>query len=306
MYSNGSTNISAKANLNMDGKEIRMNEGASQSPSSPVSENSFKENLPYLMHIEATKALIHGMIPPQLGTPLNNRMEAIQIPEPCDVEGTFETTGDVSNKLYNLMLDSFRSVEGKVDLDNGKIESVSPCSKNGTLVEKVVGDRFSKDYKLSDHFTLGDLTVNSVYPHTIPKNGQKGLTEEEIVTNLKSLAINVLEKVLVYLPNGINGKGRDWKITSGFRKDKSGGSGSQHTRGQAVDIQIYERGKNVKTSYETIKKICANVPFDQAILEYSNRTGNCWIHLSFKNNGTNRKSMLTMTNQRYLSGFRLV
>ena len=306
MYSEGTTNIRAKANLNMDGAEIRMNEDASSYPSSPISEKKFKEDIPYMMHNEAVKALIHGMIPPQLGTPLNNRMEAIQIPEPCDVEGTFETSSDMSNKLYDLMINQFKSLEGNVELDNGKVESVSPCGKSGTVIKKVNGSRFSKDYKLSDHFTLGDLTVNSVYPHTIPKDGQKGLSEEEIVTNLKSLAINVLENVLPYLPNGINGKGRDWKITSGFRKDKSGSSGSQHTKGQAVDIQICERGKNVKSSYNAVRQICANVPFDQAILEYSNKTGNCWIHLSFKNGGSNRKSMLTMTNQKYLSGFRLV
>lgn len=308
LSSGGVTNIKASGNINADGAEIHMNEGKSRNASSPISEKDFREKLPHLLSVEAIKALIHGMIPPQLGTPLNVRISPIEIPPCGDVDGVFETAEDSQNAVYSSLLNSIKAYEGNVSIDLGRTESVSPYSGTGTKVDNVIGSRFSKDFKLSDHFTLGDLTVNSVYPHSIPVGGQKGLSEEQIVTNLKSLAINVLEKILPYLPNGINGKGKDWIITSGFRKDLSNSSASQHTKGQAVDVQICEKGNNVRTSYNTIKTICSNVPFDQAILEYSSATGNCWMHLSYKNGSSNRKMMLTMNNRfpnKYASGFRL-
>lgn len=309
--SGSEANIKASSNVNVDGSEIHLNEGKSKdasSPSSPISEKDFKEKLPQLLSVEAVKALIHGMIPPQLGTPLNVRLSPVEIPPCGDVDGVFDSLEDINNETFSSVIETSNALEGKVSVDIGRTESVSPFSGSGSKIDNVIGAKFGKDYKLSDHFTLGDLTVNSVFPHSIPSGGQKGLTEEEIVTNLKALAVNVLEKVIPYLPNGINGKGKDWRITSGFRKDLSGSSGSQHTKGQAVDIQIFEKGNNVQTSYNTIKTICENIPFDQAILEYSSRTGNCWMHLSYKNSGANRKSMLTMNNRfpnKYASGFRL-
>ena len=297
-------NLKASANVNVDGAEIHLNDGIASTatlPSNPIEESDFENNLPYLMSSEATKALINGMIPPSLGTPLNVRMSPIEIPMPGDVDGVFETETETASQEFTKINEMIGQSEGCREVDSGVNEVITACNKSGVKVDTVVGENFSKDFKLSKHFRLGDFTTNATFPHTIPKSGQKGLTEAQIVTNLQALAQNVVEKMLDYLPNGINGKGKDWIITSGFRKDSSpsNAKNSQHTMGMACDIQLCGRKNNNKDTYDLIKKVCEHIPFDQAILEYSTQSGKCWIHISFNNINGNRPSsdvrkMMTM------------
>jgi hypothetical protein len=130
---------------------------------------------------------------------------------------------------------------------------------------------FPRSFILSDVnnriFTLGDLLQDGGLV------AQRGLSEQQIVYNLKQLAINCLDPIKEKYP--------DMHINSGFRQ---GTNLSDHGLGAAVDIKFTNRSK---TEYKDIAEwIVNNVPHRQVLLEYlfesgSNKLRTVWIHLSF-------------------------
>jgi len=130
---------------------------------------------------------------------------------------------------------------------------------------------FPRSYILSNKdnriFTLGDLLQDGGLV------AQRGLSEQQIVYNLKQLAVNCLDPIKEKYP--------DMRINSGFRK---GTNLSDHGLGAAVDMKFTNRSK---TEYKDIADwIVNNVPHRQLLLEYlfesgSNKLRTVWIHLSF-------------------------
>jgi zinc D-Ala-D-Ala carboxypeptidase len=106
--------------------------------------------------------------------------------------------------------------------------------------------------------------------------------------NMKTLAANVFEPL------------RDWvggpiKITSMYRSPElcdalgSNGRTSQHTKGQAIDIDdIYGH----KTNAEMFEYIKNNLEFDQLIWEFGNEDNPDWLHISYVDLEKNRKRIL--------------
>jgi hypothetical protein len=101
---------------------------------------------------------------------------------------------------------------------------------------------------------------------------QKGLSEAQIVGNLKILAVNCLDP--------IREKYKDVIITSGFRL---GPENSDHNIGAAADLMF----KNTAfRNYKDIAEwIATNIPFRQLLLEYrfnesSDKLEVSWIHIS--------------------------
>jgi hypothetical protein len=113
----------------------------------------------------------------------------------------------------------------------------------------------------------------------------KGLPYGDIVYNLQQLALNILEPIFKLFPN--------MYVSSGYRPNTAAERSSQHTKGQAVDIQF----KNVKSGeYYMIAVALAKVlNFDQLILEYSTTAHHPWLHISFAG-ASNKKQLLTMYN----------
>ena len=145
--------------------------------------------------------------------------------------------------------------------------------------------RFPDTLQLSDNYNLGNLSSRAVVSKYRIRE-QHGLSTATIVTNLKSIAQNVLEPILAKYPDMI--------VTSGFRV---GNSRSQHERGEAVDIQFRNRSK--EEYFEIAKDIASLVPIDQLLLEYKNfGTGLPWIHISHKVSGTNRGQLYTFFNHK--------
>lgn len=143
------------------------------------------------------------------------------------------------------------------------------------------------NFQLSEHFTLAMLSSKAAVSKQ-KLTAQNGLTYGEIAFNLQTLALNVLEPIYNVYPNMF--------VTSGFRLNTSGSSTSQHTIGQAVDIQF----RNIsKQEYFEIAKVIKNIiNYDQLLLEYSSYTNNPWIHISLKPTGDNRNQILTFWNHR--------
>ena len=110
---------------------------------------------------------------------------------------------------------------------------------------------------------------------------QRGLTEQQIVYNLKQLVVNCLDPIKAKYP--------DMRITSAFRSSTAKIYGSiseksDHGLGGAADIKFTNTDKR---EYKAIAEwIVANVPHRQVILEYyfepgSSNLRSAWIHIAF-------------------------
>ena len=177
------------------------------------------------------------------------------------------------------------SASGKVD--NTPTVPAQPVStiKDSIILNKTA---FPDTYKLSENFILADLSTKAAFPHRV--RAQVGLTEGEIIQNLKGVAENVLEPIFAKFPN--------FTITSGFRP----GSGrSQHYRGQAIDIQFPIRKSQY---YERAIEIKNLISFDQFLLEYKNTsTGNPWLHISWSYDSLRGQNLTFFNHRKHSSGF---
>ena len=137
--------------------------------------------------------------------------------------------------------------------------------------------------RLSDNFSLHEF----VRSQTATRHNIDNTPNEEVIENLKSLCIGVLQPVRDYFQ-------KPMIISSGFRCEelntKIGGSKtSQHVHGQAADIEVLEVG-----NLELSDWIHTNLSYDQLILEFYTPgiPDSGWVHVSYKSEG-NRKSILT-------------
>ena len=182
----------------------------------------------------------------------------------------------------------------KIILDSAKPEGNSssvPVSANCDVIFNMPVEQFNPNMKLSEYFTLGDLTKGGT---RIPRKDYvvKGKHDtvgviykpQEIICNLKGLCINVLDPIAKKY-------GRDsFIITSGFRRPAQGNipgdmgmkpEGGDHNRGCAADIQFTAgRAKMFQIANELVTLLPS---WNQIILEYEG--SKCWIHVAFKYTG---------------------
>lgn len=131
---------------------------------------------------------------------------------------------------------------------------------------------------LSAHVTLAEFQDSS----TATTYGINNKMNESQIASAKLLCENVFEPLRSYLNTPI-------KISSGFRsvqlnKMIKGSSTSQHTKGEAMDLQIGANGFFfIKTKLE----------FDQLIWEFGNDENPSWVHVSYSSK--NRKQVLKAT-----------
>ena len=131
---------------------------------------------------------------------------------------------------------------------------------------------------LSAHVTLAEFE-NSPTATTHGINNKMSLSQIE---SAKLLCENVFEPLRIHLNIPI-------KISSGFRcvqlnRMIKGSSTSQHTKGEAMDLQIGAKGFNF---------IKDKLDFDQLIWEFGNDENPSWVHVSYSSR--NRKQVLKAT-----------
>jgi hypothetical protein len=143
--------------------------------------------------------------------------------------------------------------------------------------------------QISTNYTVGTVTRKPyvVFDHAL-RDGTGGLSLEEIVCNLKMVAINILEPMRAQYSN--------LQLTNTWRPAGIGSSTSQHPKGMACDMQF--KGVPKKEYFEIAKWCRDNLLFDQLLLEYKTTgSGLPWIHMSFNKNN-NRKQVLTLLNDK--------
>jgi len=138
--------------------------------------------------------------------------------------------------------------------------------------------------RISEHLSLAEVTRSE----TAKRKGISNTPTAEHLENFKLLAENVFEKIRAHFGCPIH-------ISSGYRSkelnDAIGGSQtSQHSKGQAIDIDMDGSGDGVSNAdvYNFIKD---NIEFDQLIWEFGTDTNPDWVHVSYAE-GKNRKQKL--------------
>jgi len=130
---------------------------------------------------------------------------------------------------------------------------------------------------LSKHVTIDEFC----YSPTAIKKGIHNVMNAIQVKKAIQLCENVFEPIRKHV-------GKPIKISSGFRcyqlnKLIGGSSSSQHTFGEAFDLELTDR--------KLFDWIIKNVEFDQAIYEFGNDEHANWFHISYRK-GNNRKQVL--------------
>ena len=104
----------------------------------------------------------------------------------------------------------------------------------------------------------------------------------------KELAKNIFQPIREYFNTPIF-------ISSGYRSEAlnkaiKGSATSQHTKGEAIDIDM--DGYKGPTNAEVFNYIRENLNFDQLIWEFGTKTNPDWVHVSYKKGGPQRKQIL--------------
>lgn len=126
--------------------------------------------------------------------------------------------------------------------------------------------------KLTENFSLHEM----IKSETAVRRGLDNTPTDAVIANLKILAENVLQPVRNHYRRGV-------KVNSGYRSPDvnaavGGSRTSDHTRGQAADIEI--PGVPNAELAEWIKN---NLKFTQLILEAYTRgvPDSGWVHVSY-------------------------
>jgi hypothetical protein len=90
-------------------------------------------------------------------------------------------------------------------------------------------------------------------------------------------------------------------LSSGYRsaalnKAVGGASSSQHSKGEAIDIDM-DGSANGVTNKMVFDFIKANVNFDQLIWEFGTDANPDWVHVSYNSDGAQRKQILKAIRQ---------
>jgi hypothetical protein len=137
--------------------------------------------------------------------------------------------------------------------------------------------------KLSNNLSLAEMTKSS----TAQRRGIDNMPTPEHMENMKVLAAKIFQPIREHFNRPI-------LISSGYRSkalnDAIGGSQtSQHSIGEAIDIDMDGTTLSNTDIFNYIKD---NLDFDQLIWEFGNDEKPDWVHVSYKANGPQRKSIL--------------
>ena len=137
--------------------------------------------------------------------------------------------------------------------------------------------------QLSKNFTMAEFVKSDTANRLNIDNTPEG----EHLEAAKELFENVVQKVRDHFgPTVLNSGYRSPDLNEAVRGSKT----SQHCKGEAADIEV----PGVANA-DVANWIVDNLDFDQVILEFYTPgiPDSGWVHVSYKADGTNRKSILT-------------
>jgi hypothetical protein len=213
-----------------------------------------------------------------------------ETPDPVTAELKQEFINDDEMMSVEEGEPATRKFSGQERDSNPREEPTTIGNAKSVTPECGTSDKLNYNEQLSKNYKLRNLSIETTFPHRI--KSQVGLSERDIVCNLKNVAINILEPLKAKYPN--------MRVNSAFRGTPSAGGKSQHMKGEAVDVQF--SGISDADYMPIAKWIALSLPFDQLIFEHGN---SIWLHISCKRSGTQRKQVLTMYGGNYEPGLKL-
>ena len=147
--------------------------------------------------------------------------------------------------------------------------------------------QLNSNAKLSEHFTLGEMTRSGSHPEVY------NIPSHEAIANLKRLCV-WLEALREVSPGPSKGRGEPIIINSGYRSPQlnrkiGGAANSNHLTGCAVDIRT--SGMEQAICYAAILINYAKESqqdFDELLIE-KNRYGAIWLHFAVRPKDNRRK-----------------
>ena len=137
--------------------------------------------------------------------------------------------------------------------------------------------------RLSKNFTMAEFTKSQ----TAERKGIDNTPEGEHLDAAVALFENVVQPVRDHFgPTVLNSGYRSPELNAAV----GGSATSQHCKGEAVDIEVPGTANG-----DLARWIEENLDFDQLILEFYTKgiPDSGWVHVSYKGDGSNRKSILT-------------
>ena len=311
---NSTIDILGGGNMNLEGKEIKLNGGAFRSSVEKVEDTKYKDSSGVSLYSEGK----------EVDAPVKATvLDAKDLSALADEQSVYgeddipksdaDIKADVAsgNALPSSSSDySYNSIDGNYNSESasrplisvpavpdfpkehgystGQSELLYTESAKVTAVTKpskiILPDDGSIDYNMyiSSKYKLSKLTLAPPVGQKINKGKEEA---EKIINKLRVLAVNCLDPLLAEYPK--------LRINMGYFESRPGTS-SAHSLGEAVDIQVADASKG--EYFEIAIWIRENLPHDSIILQYrTTGSGMPWIHLGCKESG-NRSDMITQYN----------
>ena len=311
---NSTIDILGGGNMNLEGKEIKLNGGAFRSSVEKVEDTKYKDSSGVSLYSEGK----------EVDAPVKATvLDAKDLSALADEQSVYgeddipksdaDIKADVAsgNALPSSSSDySYNSIDGNYNSESasrplisvpavpdfpkehgystGQSELLYTEAAKVTSVTKpskiILPDDGSIDYNMyiSSKYKLSKLTLAPPVGQKINKGKEEA---EKIINKLRVLAVNCLDPLLAEYPK--------LRINMGYFESRPGTS-SAHSLGEAVDIQVADASKG--EYFEIAIWIRENLPHDSIILQYrTTGSGMPWIHLGCKESG-NRSDMITQYN----------
>jgi len=202
-------------------------------------------------------------------------------------------SGEYSAHKDLILTSGFATAE-EFDTEPISIETFNESSTQSELITPSEDIKKFTDlpgnFNLSPNFTVEMLSSKAALTKNFIEEDPQGLKFGEIIYNLASVSLNILEPAYNIYPKLF--------VASGYRSITASSKNSSHPLGKCVDIQF--QGATKDDYYIFAKELVKVLNYDQLILHYCNYTNNPWIHISF-DGSNNRKEVLTFWNNKKFS-----
>ena len=151
--------------------------------------------------------------------------------------------------------------------------------------------------RISKHISYKEAT----FSQTATRKDIDNTPNEEVLCRMQAVAENIFEPLRAHVGGPI-------KINSFYRSINlnvaiGGVKSSQHTRGEAIDIDDTFGHMSNKEMFEFIKD---ELDFDQLIWEFGDDNNPAWLHVSYVSNEHNRRRVLKATKQQGKTVYKIV
>jgi D-alanyl-D-alanine dipeptidase len=214
---------------------------------------------------------------------------------------SYNTTVTISEKQSVVVTDQKPQSEPTASLAQQDAKPIPPevpvtgsIPVSNPVPPTIKTDKKLDEEELPEREDLEEINVQVEYSDEPPVT--EAAANIPVVSESKAQSNYNLLIEKIYNPIKNHFKGVSIPITSGYRSpDKNvitkGVTNSQHTRGEAIDIDMGS-GKSLKVKNSDIfNYIKNNLNFDQLIWEFGTSTEPDWVHVSYSSSGRQRKDI---------------